>query len=232
MATLSPTLFIGALLLSLSVAGCGAASDRTPDSGSESGHDSGGETGHASDAGIMPAPVTCGTVLPCGGDLTGTWKVLGGCILPAGLVNAACQDSTTQLVTLSYAGSVTFNGDMTYTTTHFTETRTDIDTYPSDCLASEGVTCAETSAIYGGHCTGSSTCTCSTGGTGNVIGNSGTYSAVGDELTFSTTANTSIQGYAWCVQNDLLHLITYETLLDTAGTPTPTIMSDIVAQRQ
>ncbi len=82
--------------------------------------------------------------------MTGTWKILGGCIPPAGLVNAACQDSTTQLVTLSYAGTVTFNADMTYTTTHFTETRADIDTYPSDCLASEGVTCAETSALYGG----------------------------------------------------------------------------------
>jgi hypothetical protein len=64
---------IGALTLAVLGLGCGG----------------GGPSG-LPPPGIMAAPATCGTVAPCGGDPTGTWKILGGCITPAELDTAGC----------------------------------------------------------------------------------------------------------------------------------------------
>ena len=96
--------------------------------------------------GIMPAPQGCGAVDPCGGDLTGTWKVLGGCLTPAEFNDPACPLETVRLLTLSYAGTITFNLDMTYTATKFIENRAEIDTIPTVCLGAPVQTCAEEDA--------------------------------------------------------------------------------------
>jgi hypothetical protein len=198
----------------------------------------GGESatgGAGSDGGIMAAPPGCGTVDPCGGDLTGTWKVLGGCLTPLDFTGTACPQETAELLSLSYTGSLTFNSDMTYTTTEFIENSRDLETIPSSCL---GKSCAQYdtevktlnmgTGVSGG-CTGSTTCACSFTRSLNVFGNSsGTYSVLGNQLTVGTS-----QHYSWCVQGDTLHLITDEiTVNDSTGMSTTLITSDIVAQRQ
>jgi hypothetical protein len=76
----------------------------------------------------MPAPATCRTVAPCGGDPTGTGKVLGGCLPSAGMAPGSC--TQVQILTLSYAGTRTFNSDMTYIAKTFTKTRAELDTTP------------------------------------------------------------------------------------------------------
>ena len=79
-----------------------------------------GGSGGGDGGGVMSAPATCGTVDPCGGDLTGTWKVLGGCVTPAETDDADCAQETFKLMTLSYGGTVTFDpGAMTYATMNF-----------------------------------------------------------------------------------------------------------------
>src|SRR5262245_56084921 len=75
--------------------------------------------------GIMPAPPTCGTVLPCGGDLIGTWKIIGGCLGPSAGESLPC-GGTVQLLTLSYGGTMTFNADLTYTFTDLASERAEI----------------------------------------------------------------------------------------------------------
>ena len=210
-----------------SLLGCGGA------------HDVGGSTG-----GIMPAPQGCGTVDPCEGDLTGTWKVLGGCLTPAEFDDPACPQATFQLTTLSYAGTMTFNPDMTYTATDFIENRAEIDTIPATCLGAPVQTCAEEdtslksevntlsgTGLSSAGCTGSSTCTCSVASADKVIGDSGSYSLDGNSLNFNSDIG-GFDGFSYCVQNGLLHLMTVAITEDSTGVETMTVASDIVAQVQ
>ena len=183
-------------------------------------------------------------VNPCEGDLTGTWKVLGGCLTPAEFADTACPQATFQLVTLSYAGTMTFNPDMTYTATNFIENRAEIDTIPTTCLGAPVQTCAEEDAslksevntlsgtgLSSASCTGSSTCTCSVASADKVIGDSGSYSLQGSNLTFNSDIGI-FGGLSYCVQNGVLHLMTVAITEDSTGAQTMTVASDIVAQMQ
>lgn len=194
--------------------------------------------GAGSDGGIMAAPPGCGTVDPCEGDMTGTWKVLGGCLTPLNFEGTACPQETAQVLSLNYTGSITFNSDMTYTTTDLIENTSDVETIPSSCL---GESCAQYdtevktlnmgTGVSGG-CTGSTTCTCSFTRALNVFGNVGSYTVLGNDLTFSSDVGT-FENYSWCVQGDTLHLLTYEIVVnDSTGVSTTLITTDVVAQRQ
>jgi hypothetical protein len=218
---------IGSLILTGSLVGCGA--------------DGGGAVGTG---GVMPAPQGCGTVDPCEGDLTGTWKVLGGCLTPAEFDDPACTQATFQLTTLSYAGTMTFNPDMSYTATDFVENRAEIDTIPTTCLGAPVQTCAEEdtslksqvntlsgTGFSSAGCTGSSTCTCSIAEADKVIGDSGTYVLDGNSLNFNSDIG-EFEGFSYCVQNGLLHLMTVAITEDSTGAETMTVASDIVAQLQ
>jgi hypothetical protein len=195
--------------------------------------------------GIMPAPATCGQIAPCGGDLTGTWKVLGGCLAPINFENFACPLETDKLAGLSYSGTVTFNPSLlTYTATNFFQSRSDIVAIPSSCLVLLNETCADLNSAYqtalserGGSasCMGSTTCTCSATSKEAVVGTSGTYSVSEDQLNFTDFIGTDeIDSYgplSYCVQNGQLHLMTTETNVGDGGVTT-TIVSDVVAQLQ
>jgi hypothetical protein len=61
--------------------------------------------------------------------------------------------------------------------------------------------------------------------------NSGSYSIQGSNITFDADIAT-IEGYSFCVQGDLLHLTLVTEMVDSSGTGTTTIASDIVAQLQ
>lgn len=189
----------------------------------------------------MPAPDTCGAVQPCGGDLTGTWKVLGGCLMPAGLENMSCPQDIVTITTLSFAGSVTFTNAMDYAATDFTKDLSTIETIPTSCLGGE--TCAQLDKAYkqvvdpSASCSGSTTCTCTAVQKGaTVIGTGGTFSLQGGDLSFTMatggTSTDSFGPYAYCVQNDLLHLLTIAITVDSTGNQTVVVYGDIVAQKQ
>jgi len=194
-------------------------------------------------AGIMPAPATCGVVDPCGGDLTGTWKVLGGCLPSAGMPAGSC--SQVQILTLSYAGTLTFTSDMTYSATTFTRTRAELDTTPISCWGYLNKTCAEEDealraqvgadgiGLSYASCTGSTTCACTVAETAaTVIGDSGTYSLQGNLINFATASGGGYGGYSYCVQDGLLHLTSAATTIYGDGTEATTIGEDIVAEPQ
>ncbi|HXJ23296.1 MAG TPA: hypothetical protein VMT03_23980 [Polyangia bacterium] len=209
-----------------------------------------GGSGGGEGGGVMRAPDTCGTVDPCGGDLTGTWKVLGGCITPAETDDADCAQETFKLTTLSYGGSVNFDpGSMTYATTNFIRMRVETDTFPSVCLSPyTSETCADKDQAYrsqvsrsgtgltSASCSGSTTCTCNVAAKDEPIGTGGTYTAQGNVLQFTVNSGTAIDSYgplAFCVQGDLLHLMVAATAIqEPSGTQTEVVYEDIVAQKQ
>jgi len=196
---------VGILSLAMTLLGCG----------------SGGDPGVVN----TPPPETCGMVAPCGGDLTGTWNVLGGCV--DALFNGAltCPPNMHEIVGLDYAGTMTFKSDMTYTTTNLVERGAAGYTIPSSCLPG-GVACADVNST----CTGAGPCTCSTSGLGsNLLGGSGSYSLFGNDVTF-TLPNGVETGFSYCVQGGLLHLETYVLVIYSDGTRITEISSDIVAQ--
>jgi hypothetical protein len=188
----------------------------------------------------MPAPATCGTVLPCGGSLTGTWKIIGGCLGPGNGETLPC-GGTVQLLTLSYGGTETFNADMTYTFTDLSSVRAEIDTVPTSCDPTK--TCAEQDTelksnvprvLSYASCTGTSSCSCTIASEG-VYSESGTYSIQGDQFnTVSVSDGGGINSGSgqYCVQDGLLHLLSvlYET--DSSGAITPVVEGDVVAQLQ
>ena len=189
-----------------------------------------GASAGGSDGGDTAPPPGCGMVDVCAGDLTGTWKVLGGCtdaLYWDGLLT--CPPNTPeQLLGLGYAGTVTFNSDMTYAASIVETGTAPRYTIPSACLPG-GVTCTEVSPI----CSGGSTCTCLAAGAGaSAITGSGTYSIGGSELTFYPAPNSSIGGVSYCVQGELLHLETDVTIIQSDGTRVSLVTSDIIAQKQ
>ena len=137
-----------------------------------------------------------------------------------------------ELVGLDYAGTVTFNSDMTYTT-NFVGISGGSYTVPPSCLPI-GVTCADVFP----NCTGGSICTCPAPGAyasiiagAGAIAGSGTYSIAGDDLIFSPP-KSSILGITYCVQNGFLHLETNATVMQSDGSNTTRVTSEIVAQVQ
>ena len=178
------------------------------------------------DGGPAP-PQTCGVVTPCGGDLTGTWKVIGGCSYPLLWLNCPL-DMPAQLVGLSYTGTLTFNSDMTYSTTDFVQTGSQSYVIPSSCVS--GLPCKEIAAVGPGTCSGRTSCTCSASvAPARSIAGSGTYTVAGNNLTFDQVGAATIEGISYCVQDGLLHLETYETVI--SGGLRTTVTSDIVAHR-
>jgi hypothetical protein len=188
--------------------------------------------------GIMPAPATCGTVLPCGGDVTGTWKVLGGCLGPSYGETPPCPGGNIKLLTLDYSGTVTFNPDLTYTSNDLAVTRAEIDTLPTSCLPTK--TCADqdkelkmsvgpSQFLSYASCTGTSTCSCTIAQTNATLSPaSGTYSLGVDQIVFPGSSG----GWPYCVQDGLLHLLLIEAFVDSSGAQTTQINEDIVAQLQ
>ena len=83
--------------------------------------------------GATNGPASCLQVQPCGGDVVGTWKILGGCINSAALtanVMTACPGA-------SVSGSVEISGTATFTDSAYTfeaaETISDTQTLPLSC---------------------------------------------------------------------------------------------------
>jgi len=185
-----------------------------------------------SDAGVD----SCGKVAPCGGDIVGTWRIIGSCGpgSPLGL-KSVCPNQAVETATVSIIGTATFNWDMTYMV-FLTQSASGTLVLPMSCLESHGitVTCDEVAAALGGPSEGdaatttnmgtctadASTCDCSFAMSGPGIHEMGTYSVSGHTL--STTSSGSPNRADYCVQGNSLRVISptgmgTATLISTAG---------------
>ena len=181
---------------------------------------------------------TCAKVAPCGGDVIGNWTISDACFNTAALnmdLGMSCPGATFNITGLSVSGSASFNADLTYTTTGTTSISVQ-ETIPVSCLTSGGVTvtceqldqqlqqdiAANPSSLQTGHCTGSSSCTCTITSGPQTTSGTGTYTTSGTTLTI-TESDGSISSNGYCVQGNELHIVQFDMTM-----PMGTIQADTV----
>jgi hypothetical protein len=187
---------------------------------------------------------SCGKVIPCGGAVTGAWKVRGACVNSAAVGGSFMADCPTGKASASptVTGSYSFNADMTYTSMLTTGGSVSL-TFPPSCLTMNGitVTCSQVhqalqqdladSPYQSASCSGSSSCTCKMTLLPQTTAESGTFTQTGTALTLNSDTG-SIDGGEYCVQGNELHLITLDTTMNMGPMGTATIDSDIVLTKQ
>jgi hypothetical protein len=154
-------------------------------------------------------------LVPCGGNLEGTWSFASGCrTYPAGTTfsNTVCPQAT--LTALSILGSQTVvlaGGTFTSVTTGLTSTAT--VALPSACVETGAVSCTGTASALEGAlsgtdvaCTGNAEagCACSISSQGAALQTSGSYTVLGNLVTLTAGGADSIFDY--CVQGATLTL--------------------------
>jgi hypothetical protein len=195
---------------------------------------------------------SCGKVPACGGNIVGTWKIVGACAVgtSSSMSVPGCAGSTATSGPASVTGgTLTFNADSTFTAS-ITEAAHQTLTIPANCLTSGPVTesCSELQTSFRSTAMGfdageqslsvtctaaSGGCTCSVSADAMTLSQSGTYTVSGNDLTFYTNevagsspvggaAAVPATGGSYCVQGDTLHLIS-----PTNGGP----IGDIVATK-
>jgi hypothetical protein len=173
-------------------------------------------------------PPRCLQVQPCGGDVVGTWKLLGACTSPAFLselnaqVQASCSGASVTALDVDLSGTFTYNPDLTYSMTG-TETISGTEMIPLSCLGYASCAAAQpASADATLTCTGTTICTCHIGAS-SAAPETGTYTIVGTTLTTIGPVSTTTDAY--CVENGRLHLM---EMSRTSGA----ILGDFVGQKQ
>jgi hypothetical protein len=194
-----------------------------------SGRGSGGATGSAGMGagghdGVGGAPGTAGNgggnnqcgAPACGGSLLGTWTFTTSCmgVLPVD----TCAGEMIDTSGIHRAGTLTFNGNGTYSTTE-TDTGTFVFDFPAACLG--GVTCAALQTTYQGPgyvgqpnptfssatCSTTATgCRCLLGALGMPQTDTGTYVVNGTSVT-ATSAMGGVAADTFCVSGSTLHMI-------------------------
>jgi hypothetical protein len=191
---------------------------------------------------------SCGTVQPCGGDPTGTWKLSTACFSDESTstelaqLTQLCPTATATLSDVSATGTIAFRADATYTEM-LTESATVHATVPPSCLVRGGVTltCAQLPALIallsglsGGpvvSCTGSSTCSCTSRVTAITANTSGTWSHAGTSITL-TAADGTEDGGPYCVQGNQIHLINVDMTMSMGSMGAAKIIADLVGTKQ
>jgi hypothetical protein len=201
--------------------------------GGTGGTGAGGATG-GPDAGAA----SCGAVQPCGGDVVGTWKIVGSCVNPAALASdfvaafgADCPQATATLNPNTPATLLTFAPNGYYTSGGWQQTS--ILTVPASCK--NGRTCGALQLAFdddqryeGANCSGTDDCTCFVAE--NPWGGhySGPYDTTGLVLSLGGTLNAH-----YCVQGSTLHITSYLSTPDATGRDGPLVMiQDAVGERQ
>ncbi len=199
--------------IGLTLLGCSSSSSGSPDAGGAS----------------------CGNVAPCGGDILGTWRIVGSCSsssMPLGL-NGFCPNLAVEKGSASISGTAIFSLNGTYTL-YVTQAISGTLAVPTSCLESHGVTvtCDELAMALGGGrqddsgvtttmgtCSASgSTCDCAFASSGKGTYETGKYGVSGSTL--STTWNGSTNLADYCVQGNTLRVVSpmgTSTLLSTSG---------------
>ena len=176
-------------------------------------------------------PASCLQAPPCGGDLVGTWRLLGGCVNGADLTASGSANCPARSVsgTVDISGTTTFGADLSYSF-DVAQTITFFESIPLSCTTF--ATCADLQAdratsmpTWVVTCTGTTTCDCIA--TISVPGKAvtGTYTTSGTNVVMTDSGSTDPRTDAYCVQGNTLHLM-------SVSPTTGNIFIDDVAQRQ
>jgi hypothetical protein len=191
---------------------------------------------------------TCSSVTACGGDITGTWKVVSECGQATGTIaeQGACAVGVSDVV-LSGSGTYTFNADGTYTSTA-SESESDTFAFAAACLSTNGATatCAQlastlmSSAIAASPSLTISPWECSQGAAGGCSCSAsvaesampaGTYATAGNVLT-ETPTGTAAFTLGYCVQDGSKLYIISTALGSAAAMAGLTGSADLVLTKQ
>ncbi len=221
---------------------CGSTGSSGTGGTTGTGGGTGGDTGGTGGAtgGTGGSSAACGTVEPCGGTLAGTWTITSECLNTAELTTSVqqsiCAQAMVTSASASASGTTTFNANLSYSVS---ETVTAVLAYQFPATCTGGLTCAaygeyQAATLAAGAsftCTGTTACAC-TQAILSTSTDSGTYSTTGTNLviTSAVTGTTTSGGY--CVQGSTLHLVTVDPTLNTGPMGQPTIVRDVVAQKQ
>src|SRR5579872_7012075 len=84
---------------------------------------------------------TCSPVAPCGGDVVGTWNIIGASACGSAS-SASCPGLIITVPSISESGTLTFNADLTYSVS-LSQSIAEAITVPDSCLSSgtASVTC-------------------------------------------------------------------------------------------
>jgi non-reducing end alpha-L-arabinofuranosidase len=209
-----------------------SSSDDTPPGGTAGksvggAASSGGSGGSATGGTSGGSGPTCSATTPCGGDVTGTWKVTSSCLSVSGELNlkpfGSCEHVPTT-GTRAVTGSITMRADGTLSDNTVT-TGADTMTLGPECLmvSSTPVTCDGLGELFKsmGYATALCTpanggCTCATtvqqtGSLGLVSGaptKDGNYKTTGGELAVTGDADAK---YSYCRSGDSVTLMPVST---------------------
>ena len=226
-------LSVNTLVLGLLLAGC-SGDDDDSDGGTGGATGSGGTGGGAA---------VCGDVVPCGGDVVGTWNVTDSCLTVGGdidltLFGIGCTAAPIT-GTLAVTGTLTFDAAGTYTDGTATSGSTQV-AMPAACLLVSGTTttcdrvdppfstagftqkaCTQ-SASGGCDCTASVEAATGFGAISTYTSSSGNYTIAGSVMTMDETEGIA---YSYCVSGNTMTLVpTYTT--------NGTLTGSVVLQKQ
>jgi hypothetical protein len=183
---------------------------------------------------------TCGKVLPCGGNVVGDWVIGGSCYDPTTLAVSGCPGYRVRSSGIKIRGSFSYGADQLYTRTLRYSGTQDIE-IPVTCLSAgaQPTTCEQLDAqlqtaiatsnspIGSAGCASSAgMCHCNVGYRDEPLVESGNYTVF--TTTIYHSGSTSGVGGSYCVQGDVMHLVT----IDSTVAGMMTISSDIVAHRR
>jgi hypothetical protein len=184
---------------------------------------------------------SCGEILPCGGDVTGTWTIKTACpsdpfIVPSAfdaLDAVSCRQASVPAADAKIAGTLTFRADGTYDDVE-TLTVTMTVAVPTFCV-SPGTSCAQFNAalsqnpsVRSGTCFASQTgCDCRVVSHGSVEVY-GAASTSGTTLTLTPSSGSTEYPVQYCVSGNELHVVRRGGF----ASPGNHIASDIVATRK
>ena len=183
----------------------------------------------------------CGQAQPCGGELTGTWKMIAMCIVDPSFLgidtSPICPAATVDSSQSRISGVIMFGSPIYSQPSPVSEMPALKVTIPSSCL-SAGQTCTDLDRSYSqavssnpnlqsASCmTNGSDCVCSFVGADPGGPWLGVYSASNGYL--SLTRKDAVDSYAneYCVQGNQLHLMALGMTKDQP------VLTDIVMERQ
>jgi hypothetical protein len=158
----------------------------------------------------------CGMASACTGNIIGNWRVTTSCVTGSGTYgDTSCQGATLSAAVI-YAGTATFDADMSFTVDLVVE-GTKTVSFPESCLTSGGttVTCAQVMPPdFSCTAASESGCTCMSPPSGGWRSESGTYTTSGSTL---TTDGRSTNSYQYCVNGNTLHLTPSELITGFDG---------------
>jgi len=197
--------------LSLTTIACGGSAQH-PDPGT--GGSSGGTGGSSGGNGGSAATATCGKVLPCGGDLRGTWTLKESCF-DLDTQSPTCPDERITSWMSTVSGNWTFNADMTYSRSDSLSVVV-VWNIPLSCVSSLASSCADLEAqtkagLKPGEtiaCTGTTTCSCTESAGPRIENDNGTYEVAGTTFTYTSAVKGTTETGSYCVEGSSVHFVT------------------------